>query len=77
MLEIGDCVRIKEDHRFAFIYDVFKDTEHSYYYQIVWFEDDLYKPWPKNLPKIIFWDSDLFLPKTRKLKNGNTLIISR
>ena len=76
MYEVGDIVKIREDHRFGYIYDVLKDTANSYYYQVVWFEEDLYKPWPKGLTKILYWDSDFVSPKTRLLKNGNRLILS-
>ncbi len=78
MHEIGDLVKIAEDHRWAYIYDVYKDRVYSntYYYQVVWDEEDLYQPRPAGSVRVLFWDTDLVSPKTRMLKNGKRLILS-
>ncbi len=78
MHEIGEQIKIKEDHRIGYIYDVFPDTLYinQHYYHVVWYEEDLYRPRPSGAVKVLFWDSDIVCPKTKTLKNGKKLIIS-
>ena len=77
MHEIGDKVKIIEDDKWGYIYNVYHDNFYSTcYYHVVWCEEDLYKPWPKGAVRVLFWDTDFLSPKTRTLKNGNKLILS-
>ena len=79
MLEIGDCVKIKDDHRWCYIYDIFNDACYTNYYQVVWMEEDLYKRWSPR-PRILFWENELVLvssSKMKRLKNGKRIVIGR
>lgn len=77
MFQIGECLKIKDDHRFGYIYDCFIDSFNRNYYQLVWVESDLYRPWNSDWNRIIFWEYEFDVPKTKLLKNGNRIVISR
>jgi hypothetical protein len=78
MYDIGDRVKISEDDKWGWVYNVYKDMVYSntQYYHVVWNEEELYKQWPNGAVRTLFWDTDIVSPKSRMLKNGNRLILS-
>ncbi len=76
MYEIGDKITTIRDGRPGYIYAIIPNPL-DIIYQVVWYEEDLYRSMHRLSDKILFWGHEISGTPKRTLKNGNRIVIKQ